>query len=177
MLWTLGASPTGRSTATSSETLDVGPVLWGVPAIQTEGLMSLVARTVTRNILPSSHVILSQVGAPHANNPTASLIVDLDETKLAEILRQPVAEIQRRRHLPCTDAGYVDFFGCAVRSDDILFRRRRFAPTALARSAHARALWSLKMIPCCTETWEYLIDTCACGSVQRWQAADRLRCV
>lgn len=155
----------------------MGPVLRGVPAIQTEGLMSLVARTVTRNILPSSHVILSQVGARHANNPTASLIVDLDETRLAEILRQPLLEIQRRRHLPRTDAGYVDFFGCAVRSDDILFRRRRFAPTALARSAHARALWSLKMIPCCTETWEYLIDTCTCGSVQRWQAADRLdRC-
>ncbi len=155
----------------------MGPVLWGVPAIPTEGLMSLVARTVARNILPSSHVILSQVGAPHAHNPTASLIHDLDEAGLAEILRQPVAEIQRRRHPPRTDVGYVDFFGCAVRSDEILFRRRRFAPTAVARSAHARALWSLKMIPCCTETWEYLVDTCACGAVQRWQAADRLdRC-
>lgn len=155
----------------------MGPVLWGVPAVHTEGLMSLVTRTVTRNILPSSHVILSQVGAPHAHNPTASVILDLDEAGLAEILRQPVAEIQRRRHLPRTDVGYVDFFGCAVRSDEILFRRRRFAPTAVALSAHARALWSLKMIPCCTETWEYLVDTCACGAVQRWQAADRLdRC-
>lgn len=155
----------------------MGPVMRGVPAIDTEGLMSLVTRTVKRNHLPSSHILLSQVGAAHANNPTASLIPDLDEVRLASILRQPIAEIRRRRHLPLADAGYVDFFGCAVRSDEIVFRRRRFAPAAVARSAHARALWSLKMVPCCTETWEHLVDVCACGEVQRWQSADRIdRC-
>lgn len=155
----------------------MGPVLWGVPAIPTEGLMSLVTRTVTRNILPSCHVLLSQVGAEHANNPTAALLPQLDEAGLADILRQPLSEINRRRHAPRADAGYVDFFGCAVRADEIVFRRRRFGPTAVGRSAYVRALWSLKMVPCCTEHWEYLVDSCVCGEVQRWQAADRLdRC-
>jgi hypothetical protein len=151
--------------------------MWGVNAIPTEGLMSLVTRTVTRNILPSSHILLSQVGVAHANNPTAALLPELEEAMLADILRQPSDEIGRRRHLPRADAGYVDFFGCAVRSDEIVFRRRRFGPSAVGRSAHARALWSLKTVPCCTEHWEYLVDSCACGEIQRWQAADRLdRC-
>lgn len=155
----------------------MGPVLWGVTSIPTEGLMSLVTRTVTRNILPSSHVLLSQVGAAHAHNPTAALIPELDEEGLARILRQPLAEIKARRHLPRTDAGYVDFFGNAVRADEIVFRRRRFGPTAVARSPHARALWSLKTVPCCTEHWEYLVDVCTCGERQRWQLAERLdRC-
>lgn len=139
--------------------------------------MSLVTRTVTKNILPSSHTLMSQVGAVHANNPTAPLLPELDEAKLAEILRQPLEEVSRRRHLPRTDTGYVDFFGCAIRSDEIVFRRRRFGATAVGHSAHARALWSLKIVPCCNEHWEYLIDSCACGKVQRWQAADRIdRC-
>jgi hypothetical protein len=82
-----------------------------------------------------------------------------------------------RRHLSRPDPGYVDFFGCAVREDEIVFRRRRFGPTAVAHSPHARALWSLKTVPCCTEHWEYLVDACACGERQRWQAAERLdRC-
>ncbi len=155
----------------------MGPVMRGVSAIHTEGFMSLITRTARRNLLPSSHILLSQVGAAHANNPTASLVPDLDEVRLADILRQPLAEIQRRRHPPLVDAGYVDFFGNAVRSDEIVFRRRRFAPAAVASSAHARALWSLKTVPCCTETWQYLVEACACGSIQRWQSADRLdRC-
>lgn len=155
----------------------MAPVMWGVSPFPAEGLMSLVTRTVTRNILPSSHILLSQVGAAHANNPTAALLPDLDEAGLADILRQPLSEISRRRHLPCADRGYVDFFGCAVRADEIVFRRRRFGPTAVGRSAYTRALWSLKTVPCCTEHWEYLVDSCACGQIQRWQAADRLdRC-
>ncbi len=154
-----------------------GPVLWGVDPIGNEGLMSLVTRTVTRNILPSSHVLLRQVGAGHANNPTAAMIAGLDEHRLATILRQPVEEIARRRHLPRPEPGFVDFFGVAVRSDEMVFRRRRFGPAAVCASPHARAIWSLKTVPCCTEHWQYLVDACGCGAVQRWQSADRLdRC-
>ena len=47
----------------------------------------------------------------------------------------------------------------------------------MGASAHARALWALKTVPCCTEHWEYLVDACTCGAIQRWQCADRLdRC-
>lgn len=154
-----------------------GPVLWGVPSIATESLMSLVARTATKNVLPSSHTLLSQVGAEHANNPTAALFPAIDEQLLATILRQPLDEISRRRHPPRPEPGFVDMFGVAVRADEIVFRRRRFGPNAIGTSAHARALWALKMVPCCTEHWQYLVDACACGTVQRWQSTDRLdRC-
>ncbi len=133
--------------------------------------MSLVTRTVTRNILPSAHVLLSQVGAPHANNPTAALIPTLDEDLLARILKVPVKEIRRRRHLPTAHDGFVSFFGASVRSDEIIFRHRRFAPATIAISSHMRALWSLKTVPCCIEGWQYLTDVCVCGSKQRWQSA------
>lgn len=140
--------------------------------------MSLVTRAAARNVLPSSHVILEQVGAAHAQNPTAAIIPNLDEELLAHILRLPREEIARRRHPARADEGYVDFFGSAVRADEIAFRRRRFAPAAVGASAHIRALWSIKTIPCCTETWQYLTDTChACGAVQGWRNAWRLdRC-
>lgn len=139
--------------------------------------MSLVTRTVTRNLLPSSHVLLRQVGSPHAQNPTAAIMQDLDEAALAAILKQPVDEIASRRFRPAAEPGFVETSGVIVRADEIVFRRRRFAPTAVGASPHGRMLWSLKAVPCCTEGWEYLVDTCVCGVVQRWQVADRLdRC-
>lgn len=139
--------------------------------------MSLVTRTVTRNLLPSSHVLLRQVGSPHAHNPTAAIMQDLDEAALAAILKQPVDEIASRRFRPAAEPGFVETSGVIVRADEIVFRRRRFGPAAVGDSPHARMLWSLKTVPCCTERWQYLIDTCACGVVQRWQTADRLdRC-
>lgn len=154
-----------------------GPVLFSVPAIRTEGFMSLVTRTVTRNLLPSSHILLRQVGSPHAQNPTAAILPDLDEVALAAILKQPVEEVTARRFRPASEPGFVETAGVLVRADEIVFRRRRFGPAAVQASPHGRMLWSLKAVPCCTEHWQYLVDTCPCGVVQRWQAADRLdRC-
>ena len=154
-----------------------GPVLFGIEPIPGETLMSLVTRVVVRNILPSSHVILEQVGAPHAQNPTAAIVPGLDEALLAHILRQPVGEVTDRRHAPSDVEGFVQSFGVTVRADELVFRRRRFSPAAIAASPHIRATWSHKMVPCDTVTWEYLADACRCGAVQRWRAAYHLdRC-
>ncbi|MEO7469160.1 MAG: hypothetical protein ABIV36_19275, partial [Sphingobium limneticum] len=139
--------------------------------------MSLVTRTVTKNHLPSSFTILRQVGLAHPQNPTAAFLEDLDEARLAEILRVPIEEVAKRRHLPRSEAGYVDFFGVAVRADEIFVRTLRFAPAAVATSPHNRVLWSLKTVPCCTESWEFLASRCDCGALQRWQHAHRFdRC-
>ncbi|MBT2242348.1 hypothetical protein JQK15_02250 [Sphingobium sp. BHU LFT2] len=139
--------------------------------------MSLVTRTVTKNHLPSSFTLLRQVGLAHPQNPTAAFLEDLDEARLAEILRVPVEEVAKRRHLPRSETGYVDFFGVAVRADEIFVRTLRFAPAAVATSPHNRVLWSLKTVPCCTESWEFLASRCDCGALQRWQHAHRFdRC-
>lgn len=149
-----------------------GPLLLRTDPIENEGLMSLVTRAATRNVLPSWHPILEQVGATHPQNPTAAINPNLDTDLLARILRLPSKEITRRQHPATADSGYVDFFGAAVRADELIFRRRRFAPAAVRKSAHIRALWSLKTIPCCTETWQYLTDIChACGTLQGWRHA------
>lgn len=154
-----------------------GPLLWSVSPIIGESLMSLVTRAAARNLLPSSHVLLAQVGAPHAQNPTVAVSPLIDCDRLAAILGMPVDEVAARRHPVSGQDGYVEHFGSAVRADEIVFRRRRFAPTSIGRSAHARALWSLKAVPCCTESWEYLEDRCRCGAVQGWRYAEKLdRC-
>ena len=154
-----------------------GPVLFSVPAIRTEGFMSLVTRTVTRNLLTSSHILLRKMGSPHAHNPTAAILPDLDEVALAAILKQPVEEVAARRFRPASEPGFVETAGVLVRADEIVFRRRRFGPAGVGDSPHARMLWSQKTVPFCTEHWQYLVDTCPCGVVQRWQAADCLdRC-
>lgn len=148
-----------------------GPVLFRVDPIAGESLMSLTTRVAVRNVLPSSHVILEQVGAPHAQNPTAAITPMLDRALLAGILRLPSGEVDDRYHPPAANPGFVDFSGAAVRVDEMTFRRRRFAPAGIAISPHIRSLWSLTMVPCCTETWEYLVDACTCGTVQGWRHA------
>lgn len=154
-----------------------GPVLLAVTPISTEGFMSLITRNVTRNFLPSPFTLLRQVGASHANNPTAALIDNLDEGGLAKIIHVPVEEIVKRRYRPRPQTGYVDCMGVAVRADEIMIRTLRFAPTSVGISPHNRALWSLKTVPCCTESWEYLTSRCKCGAVQRWKTAYRFdRC-
>lgn len=154
-----------------------GPVLLRVGPIAGEGLMSLVTRSAAGNLLPSAHILLRQVGVSHPQNPNTALNPILDQERLASILRVPLDEVAKRRHTASAQAGFVDFFGASVRSDEVITQYRRFAPSALASSAHDRALWSLKMVPCCIESWEYLTDRCACGAKQRWQSAYRLdRC-
>jgi hypothetical protein len=148
-----------------------GPVLLCVPPIAGESLMSLSTRVAVGNVLPSSHVILEQVGAPHAQNPTAAITQSLDRGLLARILRVPLGEVNDRCYPPANDPGFVDFHGAAVRMDEMTFRRRRFAPDGIAISPHIRSLWSLTMVPCCTETWGYLVDACKCGTVQGWRHA------
>ncbi|KQM20093.1 hypothetical protein ASE73_04935 [Sphingomonas sp. Leaf24] len=148
-----------------------GPVLLRVAPIAGESLMSLATRAAVRNVLPSSHVILEQVGAPHAQNPTAAIAPSLDRGLLAHILRVPLEEVVDRYHPSANDPGFIEFFGAAVRVDEMTFRRRRFSPASIGISPHVRALWSLMMVPCCTETWEYLVDACTCGTVQGWRQA------
>ncbi|HEX8555234.1 MAG TPA: TniQ family protein [Sphingomonas sp.] len=148
-----------------------GPVLLRVAPIPGESLMSLSTRIAVANVLPSSHVILEQVGAPHAQNPTAAIAPALDKGLLAHMLRVPLEEVIDRYHPPANDPGFVNFFDSAVRADEMTFRRRRFSPSGVGTSPHVRALWSLMMVPCCTEKWEYLVDACTCGAVQGWRQA------
>jgi hypothetical protein len=154
-----------------------GPVMWRLAPIADESLMSLVTRTAAKNLLPSASVLLRQVGCPHAQNPSVATNSGVDVGLLAEILRQPASEIELRRSVPLPYKGFVNSFGSAIRADEIVVTNRRFGPTALATSPHIRAIWSNKAVPCCTEHWEYLVDRCSCGAVQRWQAATHVdRC-
>lgn len=62
------------------------------------------------------------------------------------------------------------FFGTSISTVLLEKRHRRFSPTALTKSAHDRALWSVRLLPFCSETWEVLVDRCPyCGKRLGWK--------
>ena len=154
-----------------------GPVLFKVDPIPHETLMSLAVRVANKNVLPSWHKLLRQAGAKHSNSPTAAANANLDQNQVADIFRLPVEEVAKRCVAETPLPKFFNYFDRFIRADEIDHRKRRFSPAALSRSRHLRAMWSLKMVPCCTETWQYLVDTCECGTVQKWRGTFRLdRC-
>lgn len=139
--------------------------------------MSLAVRVANKNVLPSWHKLLRQAGAKHSNSPTAAANANLDHNQVADIFRLPVEEVTKRCVAETPFPKFFNYFDRFIRADEIDHRKRRFSPTALSRSRHLRAMWSLKMVPCCTETWQYLVDTCECGTIQKWRGTFRLdRC-
>lgn len=149
-----------------------GQVLWPVTPIEGESLLGLVTRTAHENVLPSSFTLLSRAGQAYGHRPTAATFQDLDQDFLATILGVDLGAVVSRCHAPRDDRGFVDFYGAGVRRDGIITRQRRFSPASLASSPHHRALWMLKPVSFCPESWEFLTYHChECGAVQRWQSA------
>ena len=65
----------------------------------------------------------------------------------------------------------VDYFGMPFQRRRLEIKNRRVSPASLRASAHHRARWQIRLLPFCSESWEYLIDTCpseACGKPLRW---------
>ena len=149
-----------------------GQVLWPVTPIEGESLLGLVTRTAHENVLPSSFTLLSRAGQTYGHRPTAATFEDLDQDHLATILGVNFEDVAARCHAAREDRGFVDFFGAGVRRDDLITRQRYFSPASLSSSPHHRALWMLKPVTFCPESWEFLTNQChECGAVQRWRSA------
>lgn len=150
------------------------PQLTGDPIVPVPGesLRSIVARTCRENGLPNSFGLLGPLGLLHRNKVRVSEGNDIDPADLAHAMKLPEHEVTSRRY-EALDLGYVDFFGMQVNKTRINNTVRRFAPAALRESSHHRALWELRDLPFCLESWDMLIDTCPCptelnSTVQRW---------
>ena len=150
------------------------PQLTGDPIVPVPGesLRSIVARTCRENGLPNSFGLLGPLGLLHRNKVRVSEGTDIDPADLAHAMNLSEHEVTSRRY-EALDLGYVDFFGMQVNKTRINNTVRRFAPTALGVSPHHRALWELRDLPFCPESWDMLIDTCPCptepnSTVQRW---------
>lgn len=89
---------------------------------------------------------------------------------LARTLRIDPQELLTRTHAVLPDKGR-SWRGMTLDRYALELGTRRFSPASLARSDHHRALWCLRSLPFCDESWEHLVDRCPsphCGVVQRW---------
>ena len=137
-----------------------------------ESLRSVVNRTCFENGLPNNYGLLGPLGLLNRNRVRVAEENEISEEDLAYAMRLPSEEISSRKYA-ALDLEYVDFFGLQISKMRVTNRRRRFSPTAFKHAPFHRALWELKDLPFCLETWEGLIDSCPCPyedgpTIQRW---------
>lgn len=145
----------------------VRPLRRATTPIEGESARGLFCRALGDHGVPLSFTVLRRLGLPHRNVVTISEDPDLDIEEMARVIRVDVAEIEKRRYRALGKKQY-SFFGLRVPSSAIEKKVRRFSPGSLASSPYIRAIWELRDLPFCPESWELLIDTCSCRAKQGW---------
>jgi hypothetical protein len=145
----------------------VRPLRKATTPIEGESARGLVCRALGDHGVPLSFNVLRRIGMQHRNVVTISEDADIDVEELARIIRVDADEIEERRYRPLGRKRY-SFFGLELPSRAIEKRVRRFSPGSLSTSPHCRAIWELRDLPFCPESWELLLDRCVCGVKQGW---------
>lgn len=135
--------------------------------IDGESARGLFCRALGDHRVPLSFTVLRRLGMQYRNVVTISEDEHLDVTAMARVIRVDPFEIEMRRYEPLGRKRY-SFYGLELPSSAIEKKVRRFSPAALASSPHIRAIWELRDIPFCPETWEILVETCVCRVRQGW---------
>lgn len=150
--------------------------LWRVsrplPIIEGESLDGYVARIAAAHHLPRMSEITELGGAEVGARPHASFCDAKGLAAIADCLRVDANRLRQHAPMSSPDGSKRTMFGVELSKDHFQFAYRRFSPSALKASSHHRALWTLRLFPFCTETWEYLVDRCphpACRRQQRWR--------
>ena len=152
---------------------ELKPVLWPLQPYDDESLLGLIARVADHNVLQHTFAIMRQVGQEYPHRTTGTISDKIDLRKLSTILKIDIQELSNRSYVSRASLdNCVNFFGVALRPTDVETRHRRFSPASLRRAPYHRALWDCRLLPVCTESWEFLSDTChRCGAQQRWLSA------
>lgn len=132
-----------------------------------ESARGLFCRALGDHGVPLSFTVLRRLGMQYRNVVTISEDEHLDVTAMARVIRVDPAEIHARRYQPLGRKRY-SFFGLELPSSAIEKKVRRFSPASLAKSPHIRAIWELRDLPFCPESWDILVDTCVCRVRQGW---------
>ncbi len=137
-----------------------------------ESLRSVVARTCFENGLPNSFGLLGPLGLLNRNRVRVSEGDDIPDADLAYAMKLKTEDVASRKYA-ALELGYLDFFGLQVNRMRVNNTIRRFAPAAMDTAPHHRAVWELRDLSFCLETWDMLRDTCPCPTeegptVQRW---------
>lgn len=145
----------------------VRPLRKATTPIEGESARGLFCRALGDHGVPLSFNVLRRLGGQHRNRVTISEDADIDFEEMARIIQVDVAEIERRRYRPLGKKRY-SFFGLELPSSAIEKKVRRFSPGSLAMSPHIRAIWELRDLPFCAESWEMLVEHCVCRIRQGW---------
>ncbi len=152
---------------------EIPRVMWPVAEVHAdESLMGAAFRTSAENIQECTAPILDSAGLPHHRAYNLSTRPDLDESRLAHVLRLPISEIRIRRYDPIEIASgppLASFFETPIALYDLQLRTRLLAPLRLQSDAYHRAVWQHGLLPFDLVTAEWLVDTCPrCSRKQAW---------
>lgn len=143
-----------------------------LPIIEGESLDGYVARIAAAHHFPRIAEI-TQLGGAEVGERSHAAFCDAEGLEaIAGCLQVDAERLQQHAPLSSPDGSKRTMFGIELAKDHLQFTYRRFSPSALKASPHHRALWTLRLFPFCTETWEYLVDRCphpACRRQQRWR--------
>lgn len=143
-----------------------------LPVIEGESLDGYVARVAAAHHFPRMAEITELGGAVVGERSHAAFCDAKGLEAIAKCLRVDFERLRQHAPMSSPDGSKRTMFGVELSKDHFQFTYRRFSPSALEASPHHRALWTLRLFPFCTETWEYLVDRCphpACRRQQRWR--------
>lgn len=103
-------------------------------------------------------------GVEWGHNQTAAAADEKDIRALAAEMEVDPNELLKRA-MPNIGAGagnrgFTMFNGLILPVTLIEKKRRRFAPAALRAAPYHRALWNIRLFPCCLQTGQILLDRC-----------------
>lgn len=143
-----------------------------LPIIKGESIDGYVARVAAAHHFPRMAEITQQGGAEVGARPHAAFCDAEGLEAIADCLRVDFERLRQHAPMSSPDGSKRTMFGVELSKDHFQFTYRRFSPSALKASQHHRALWTLRLFPFCTDTWEFLVDRCphpACRRQQRWR--------
>lgn len=132
-----------------------------------ESARGLLSRACGLHNIPHSWMLLKDAGATFRNRVDVSESDNIDLDVLGHILKVDPGELRARTY-PLTSGKLRSFFGVELSVMSFETRVRRFSPTALRDSSYMRALWEIRDLPYCVESWDMLQVRGRCGTKQGW---------
>lgn len=139
-----------------------------------ESLLSVLARAAHENLISNSRDILCHAGISKGTLGSVATRHAAHQDELATLIGVAPSELERLFYPGFDRKGAygreIDMSGIRLSLRCREGKRRRISPAALRISPYHRMQWEMRFIHWCTETSQYLTDSCgACGGRLGWE--------